>query len=80
MSLMIKFFYTYLIECCVSKDVTFFVLCIYSSLFALVVLREQHFGFVPVFFSYVADLNLFQESGKGLTFAVFAESLELRPD
>ena len=45
-------------------------------------LQEQHFGFVPFFFffSYAADLSLFLETGKGLTFAVFTGSVDLRPD
>ena len=42
-------------------------------------LREQHFGFIPFFF-YAADLSLFLETGKGLTFAIFTESVDLRPD
>ena len=44
--------------------------------------REQYFGFVPffVFFSYAADLSLFLETGKGLTCAVFTESVNLSPD
>ena len=33
-------------------------------------LREQHLGFV----------SLFLETGKGLTFAVFTESVDLGPD
>ena len=46
-------------------------------------LREQHFGFVPVFlvfFSYAADVGLFLETGKGLTCVVLTESVDLRPD
>ena len=49
----------------------------------VIVLREQHFGFVPFFlffFSYAADLSLFLETGKGLTCAVFTEIVDLRPD
>ena len=36
--------------------------------------------FVFLFFSYAADLSLFLETGKGLTCAVFTESVDLRPD
>ena len=32
------------------------------------------------FFSYDADVGLFLETGKGLTCAVFTESVDLRPD
>ena len=49
----------------------------------VVVLREQHYGFVPLFFvlfSYAADLSLFLETGKGLTSTVFTESVDLRLD
>ena len=45
----------------------------------VIVLREQHFGFVR-FFYYAGDLSLFPETGKGLTCAVFTESVDLRPD
>ena len=31
-------------------------------------------------FSYAADVVLFLETGKGLTYAVFMESVDLRPD
>ena len=41
----------------------------------LIVLQEQHFGFVPVFFSYAADVGLFLETGKGLTCAVLRKVL-----
>ena len=37
-------------------------------------------GFFLFFFSYAADLSLFLETGKGLTCAVFTESVDLRPD
>ena len=43
-------------------------------------LREQHFGFVPFVFFYAADVGLFPETGKGLTCAVFTESVDLRLD
>ena len=46
-------------------------------------LQEQNFGFAPVFFSYAAafsDVGLFLETNKGLTCAVFTESVYLRPD
>ena len=36
--------------------------------------------FFLFFFSYAADLSLFLETGKGLTCAVFTESVDLRPD
>ena len=36
-------------------------------------------GFFFFFFSYAADLSLFLETGKGLTCAVFTESVDLRP-
>ena len=53
----------------------------YLSLYcSVIVLRAKHLGFVPFFFSYAADLSLFLENGKGLTCAVFTESVELRPD
>ena len=39
-------------------------------------LREQHFGFVPFFFSYAADVGLFLETGKGLTCKVFTNSVD----
>ena len=38
------------------------------------------FFFLFFFFSYAADLSLFLETGKGLTCAVFTESVDLRPD
>jgi len=49
-------------------------------LIVLLVLRDQHLGFFPVFFFYAADLSLFLDTGMGLTFAVFTESVDLRSD
>ena len=53
-----------------------FFCCVLFKL--VIVLRQQHFGFVP-FFS-ASDLSLFLETGKGLTCAGFTESVDLRPD
>ena len=38
------------------------------------------FCFVLLFFSYAADVGLFLETGKGLTCAVFTESVDLKLD
>ena len=35
-------------------------------MYAIIVLQEQHFGFVPVFFSYVSDFSLLLETGKSI--------------
>ena len=53
-----------------------------ERMFQIFVLREQHFGFVSFFFVffYAADLCLFLDTGKGLTSAIFMESVDLRPD
>ena len=52
---------------------------IFIQLFDYCVARAT-LWFCSGFFSYAADLNLFQETGKGQTCAVFAESVDLRPD